>query len=222
MILWKLIIVGKDELSDQQRQSFEDYFQSLYSHYSSTVSSNHPTLIQIGGALGVIKCEQGKYDEARSYFEKVFTAMQTSMDPDNPMYNMILSTLASAFLLMNDDTRAEQLLKQVHNSTSTSEVHFSTLQVSADLFEKRGDWQAAITCYKDLLQNIQSPSNSMDKVSFHRRIAFLLFDVNDFDGARSHCQAALDILQEHQSYDHPEMDLIRRMIQLIDKKTNPY
>ena len=44
---YRRYFVGKDELSDQQRQSFEDYFQSLYSHNSSTASSNHPTLIQI-------------------------------------------------------------------------------------------------------------------------------------------------------------------------------
>lgn len=120
----------------------------------------------------------------------------------------------------NSDTRAEQLLEESRNCTSTPEVRFLVLEVSANLFEKRGDWQAAITCYKDALQNIQSPSNQMDKLSFYREIAWLLFKINDLDGARSNCQAALDLLPQGQSCDHREIDLIRWILKLIDEKTN--
>ena len=167
--------------------------------------------------------DEGKYPEALEYYQKALNVCETSLDKIHPLHTFILANMASIYMKMNDDSRAEQLIQRCQSHQSTSPIaSIFALRVSTQFFEKRRDWYAVIACQRDILQVSQTSPNSLDTVCAHMVIGNAYYRLQDFDSALTSLQTALDLQLQHQSINHPLTIKIQQFMVTVNNTKHSY
>ena len=207
---------------DQMAEPLENVMQMIFSSLppSFELPSYHPLCAHIHNSMGTLAFLRGQHDEAKAHFDKALTTCQTTSGVNNPINKLLLYCQAMIYIKMDEDARAEEIMKQMSESEATSQSDHLVWTISAKLFQKRGNQQAAIDCYQKVLRYLEPLSNWDEKISHNQNIGFLLFELKDFHGAQKSFQTALDLLLEHQSWNHSGINSMRRFVDYFDQINN--
>jgi tetratricopeptide (TPR) repeat protein len=126
--------------------------------------------------LGDLQVEQGNYDAAIYYYSRC-----RELDPDDLMLHRKLGQLYNR---CDDPAMAAKSLEKLVEAQAED---FDTLYTLAQIYTDAHDYMRALYYYKSLLT--EQPDNPY----LHSHIAFVLFKLEDYDGAIEHYETAVKL-----------------------------
>ena len=124
--------------------------------------------------LGDMALNNTQYDAALYYYTRT-----RELDPDN---SNLMKKLSKCYAMLGDSTNAAQTLEQV---IADNEQDYDAMYGLAQLYTERKEFIRALYYFKELLsQDGENPYT-------HSNLAYVLFKLEDYDGAIQHYQSAV-------------------------------
>ncbi|CAF1457802.1 unnamed protein product [Adineta steineri] len=162
--------------------------------------------------LGWIKYNQGKYQEALSYYEKALTIRQQSLPSNHPDLAMSYNNIGSVYYSMGDYPKAlfyyekalvirQQSLPYNHPDLGDS---YSNI---GNVFSRMGNYSKALLSQEKALTIRQQslPSNHPDLSASCNNIGLVYYSKGDYPKAFSYYETALAIREQSLPSDHPDL-----------------
>lgn len=141
-----------------------------------------------------------------AYFE-IFKENLKSNDMDSAFDGSFLSAALTRAIVgepsadqagsIEENERAIYIRRKAIERSTSDIIRAHHLDELADLYVKRKDWSAVITCCTDLLQLSSLPPNSLKIISAHENIGIALEEMGLFNEALYYYQRGLDLYQKH-------------------------
>jgi tetratricopeptide (TPR) repeat protein len=199
------------EQSDQMINQVE----GMNTIVSSTIPS-HPIMARIAHLFAELRSMQGDHTAALQHYEQAYKISDSMFGENHPLRALLLFEMAESAEKQGDDNKAIELLQQsIVDSTKSSWTHILILNTLAALYEKRKDWNLAITCYRDITYLHNLPPNSFELVEAYISIGMVFIPLQKFSEAVRNFQYALDLLRQHHPTEHSWPTNLRDSIAVI-------
>ncbi|CAF1347603.1 unnamed protein product [Adineta ricciae] len=162
--------------------------------------------------LGVIKSQQGQYEEAMVLFKISLMFCLRSLPSSHPYVASSCSNIGALYLSMNDYTNAlsffEQALKIQLKSLPSNhpDVATSYNNIGA-VYASMGDYSKALPFYEQALkiQRESFPANHPEMAGSYNNIGIVNLKVDNYTNALSFFKQALKIQQQSLPANHPDV-----------------
>jgi tetratricopeptide (TPR) repeat protein len=176
--------------------------------------TNESEKAPIYGHLGIIKFNQGKYQEAITFYEKALAIQQQSLPPNHPDVAMCYNNIGMVYDSMVDYPKAlssyekalairQQSLPPNHPDLAASYNNIGTV------YQSMSDYPKAISFHEKALAIRQQslPPNHPDLATSCNNIGNVYYSIGDYPKALSSHEKALAIRQQSLPPNHPDLTM---------------
>ncbi|CAF1138424.1 unnamed protein product [Adineta steineri] len=179
--------------------------------------------------LGGIKDDQGKYEEALTFYEKSLAICQKTLPPNHPVLAASYNNIGSVHGKMGDYPKAlsyfekdleisQQSLPPNHPDLASSYGNIGLVHA------KTGNYPKALLSHKKAFEIKQQslPPNHPDLASSYGNIGAAHDSMGNYPKALSYYKKALEIQQQSLPPNHPDLATSYNNIGLVHAKTGNY
>ncbi|CAF1125229.1 unnamed protein product [Adineta steineri] len=175
--------------------------------------------------LGSIKRDQGKYEEALTFYEKSLAIDQKILPSNHPNLAISYNNIGLVHKNMRNYSEAlsshEKALEIKQQSLPSNHPNLAISYNNIGIvYKNMGNYTKALFYYeKDLENSKQSlPPNHPDLAGSHNNIGAMHDDMGNYSKARTFYEDAVQIAQRSLPSDHPDIQLYRNNLKHVQNK----
>ncbi|CAF0851251.1 unnamed protein product [Adineta steineri] len=192
-----------------QSNKAQEVYEALL-HQTTDESGRAP----IYGQLGSIKDDQGKYQEALTYYEKSLAIKQKTLPSNHPDLGTSYNNIGLVYYRMGDYPKAlsyygkDLAIKQQSLPSNHPDLGMSYNNIGV-VYDSMGDYPKALSYYEKALAIKQQslPSNHPDLGMSYNNIGSVYYSMGDYPKALSYYEKALAIKQQSLPSNHPSLGM---------------
>ncbi|CAF1497392.1 unnamed protein product [Adineta steineri] len=162
--------------------------------------------------LGVIKYDQGGYEEALSYYEKSIAFYQKTLSSNHPNLGLYYSNIGAVYDSIGDYPKALSYydkalaIRQESFPSNHSDLGASYHNIGI-VYARTGDYPKALSYFEKAvaIQQESLPFNHPDLACSYANIGSVYDIMGDYPKALSYCEKALVIRQQSLPSNHPDL-----------------
>ncbi|CAF1496042.1 unnamed protein product [Adineta steineri] len=197
LVLWKM----------GQLDKAEDIYQVLLDQTKDDKNSAN-----IYNQLGLIKYDQGKYEEALTFYEKSLAIYQKTLSPNDPQLAVSYNNIGNVHQIMRNYPKAlsshDKTLEIDQQSLPPNHPHLAICYNNIGLVhDNMGNYPRALLSHEKALEIWQQslPPNHPDLASSYGNIGNMHRNMGNYPKALSSHEKALEIRQQSLPPTHPDL-----------------
>ncbi|CAF1076303.1 unnamed protein product [Adineta steineri] len=172
--------------------------------------------------LGLIKYNEGQYQEALSYYEKSLAIYQKTLPPNHINLATSYTGIGSAYESMGDYPKAlaaheKALTIRQHSLPSNHLDLAASCKNIGNVYHSMGDYPKSLSYYEKSLAIYQKtlPPHHINLVTSYMGIGNAHYSMNDYPKALAAHEKALEIQQRALPPNHPDLDTSYNKIGMV-------
>ncbi|CAF1082382.1 unnamed protein product [Adineta steineri] len=175
--------------------------------------------------LGMIKRNQGEYEEALTYYEKSLAADEKTLSSNHPNLGISYINIGGVYYSMHDYPKAlsyyEKALSIQQQSLPSNHSDLALSYIGlGNVYEKIGDYPKALSSYEKALEIQQQslPSNHPHLGMSYNNIGRVYENMGNYAKSHSFYERAVQNGQQSLPTSHPTLQQRRKNLERIKKK----
>jgi len=174
--------------------------------------------------FGMIKNEQGKYEEAVEFYEKSIKINKKILSSSHLDLAASYTGIGFAYRNMKKKDYSRELsyyedaLEIYENTLPSNHPNLATSYNNiGGVHESLGNYSEALSCHEKVLEIYQNtlPPNHPDLACPYGQIGMVSSKIGDHSRAVEYCERALNILEHSLTSDHPEIQLYKANLEFV-------
>ncbi|CAF1411450.1 unnamed protein product [Adineta steineri] len=210
LVLWKM----------GQLDKAEDIYQVLLDQTKDDKNSAN-----IYNQLGLIKYDQGKYEEALTFYEKSLAIYQKTLSPNDPQLAVSYNNIGNVHQIMRNYPKAlsshDKALEIRQQSLPPNHPHLAICYNNiGNVHNYMGNYPKALSYYEKTLEIDQQslPSNHPNLASSYNNIGSAYKNMSNYSKARTSYEHAIQIAQQSLPSNHPNLQRWRKNLERVKNK----
>jgi tetratricopeptide (TPR) repeat protein len=192
-------------------------------------TTNETEAAHIYNQLGWAKYDQGKYNEATTFYETSLQIYQKTLPPNNLELAMSYNNIGAVYENMGEYSKAlssyEKALETRQQSLPLNHPYLAmSYNNIGGVYENMGEYSKALSSLEKALEIRQQslPPNHPDLAASYNNIGGVYDNMGEYQKALSYLQRALEIKQQSLPSNHPNLAVSYSNIGLLYHKMDRY